>query len=260
MDEVFARGWAKFLFDPPLAAWAAHANAAALAAEAAPAANMLRCAGSWFVGVNALGNDGAGRLPGGPPLEGAAIDAARALAGASVSLDCAQASVCYPGYPRRGAEEGDAAFRYRRDRDAAHVDGLHRIMPGRRRRLLERHAFILGLPLNETTRGAAPFVIWEGAHEIMRAALGEALAAAAPGEWAEVDVTEAYQSARRRCFEDLRRVEIHAKPGEAYLVHRLALHGVGPWPPDVPGERRAIAYFRPEPDAPSSSDWWISAP
>ena len=257
MADFPARGWMRFAYDPALADWAAHADQAARAAEADPEnADWLRCGGAWFVGVNALPNDAAGRLPGGPPLTGAAIDAARAISDAP--LDQAQASVCYPGYPKQDAEETESAFRYRRDRDAAHIDGLHRIMPGRRRKLLERHAYILGVPLNEAPESAAPFVIWEGSHEIMRAAFQARLADIPPDRWAEEDVTDAYQAARKEAFGACARVPIHAKPGEAYLVHRLALHGVAPW---AGGDgRRAIAYFRPEFAAGAGAADWLTQP
>ncbi len=255
MAEPGDKGWAKLAFDPVLAEWAAHADQAARAAETDPVnADWLRCGGTWFVGVNALPNDATGRLPDGPPLDGAAIRAARALSVAP--LDCAQASVCYPGYPQQGPDESESAFRYRRDRDAAHVDGLHRIMPGRRRKLLERHAYILGIPLNDAPPEAAPFVIWEGGHEIMRRVLLARFEGIAPVDWADEDVTEAYKAARHEVFETCDRKVIHARVGEAYLVHRLAVHGVAPWP-DGDG-RRAIAYFRPELTSGVEADDWLT--
>jgi len=257
MADLPARGWCKFDFDPALAAWAAHADAAAKRAEVDPAhADWLRCGGTWFVGVNALPNDDAGRLPDGPPLSGAAIDAARSLSDAP--LDRAQASVCYPGYPRQGADESDSAFRYRRDKDAAHVDGLHRIMPGRRRKLMERHAYILGIPLNDTSADAAPFVIWEGGHEIMRRALAERFTGIPASSWADEDVTAAYQTARKEVFDSCKRTVIHAKAGEAYLAHRLSVHGVAPW--RAGSGRRAIAYFRPELASGAASADWLTNP
>lgn len=257
MADLGVQGWAKFAFDPAVAEWAAHADGAAAQAEADPKnADWLRCGGTWFVGVNALPNDPAGRLPDGPELTGAVIEAARRISDAP--LDRAQTSVCYPGYPKQGADEGDSAFRYRRDRDAAHVDGLYRIMPGRRRKLLERHAYILGIPLNDAPRDAAPFVVWEGGHEIVRAALAKRFAGIPPYLWADEDVTEAYQTARREVFATCDRTPIHAKPGEAFLVHRLALHGVANWPTGK--GRRAIAYFRPELSTGAGSADWLTAP
>lgn len=257
MAEFDALGWRRFAFDPALAAWAAHADTAAKQAEADPAnSDWLRCGGTWFVGVNALPNDRAGRLPDGPPLTGAAINAARRLSDAP--LDQAQASVCYPGYPKQGPDESDSAFRYRRDRDAAHVDGLHRMMPGRRRKLLERHTYILGVPLNDAPDDAAPFVIWEGAHRIMRAAFTRRLADIPPDLWADEDITDAYQTARHEVLSTCKRVPIHAKVCEAFLVHRHALHGVAPWPRGQ--GRRAIAYFRPEFTSGASSADWLTNP
>ncbi|MEO1612769.1 MAG: hypothetical protein AAFU55_10540, partial [Pseudomonadota bacterium] len=124
VEEVFSRGWTKLAHDPALAAWAAHADKAAERAEAAAPADMIRCDGTWYVGVNALPNDAAGRLPGGPPPPAAVKAAAREVAGRDAEMDRAQASVCRTGYPRKGAEETEAAHRYRLRRDAAHVDGL----------------------------------------------------------------------------------------------------------------------------------------
>jgi hypothetical protein len=66
-------------------------------------------------------------------------------------------------------------------------------------------------------------------------------------QWSEVDVTEAYHAARQRCFETCRRVIVHAQPGETYIVHKFALHGVAPWTGEsVQGASRMIAYFRPQ--------------
>lgn len=262
MADFATCGWMRFGFDPDLALWAAFANQDSLRAEASAPADMIRCGGTWYVGVNALNNDPSGRLPGGPALSGAVIETAMGIVGHEVALDLAQASVCYPGYPRHGAEESEAAYRYRRDRMAAHLDGLHRMMPGRRRMLKERHAFILGIPLCDAPEGAAPLVVWEGSNEVMRAAFRDALQDMSPDDWPEVDLTEPYQAARRRCFETCRAIEVSARPGEAYLIHRLALHGVAPWRSAMTG-RRAIAYFRPDPGARGvagqGADWWLAA-
>jgi hypothetical protein len=124
----------------------------------------------------------------------------------------------------------------------------------------ETHLFILGLPLTPAAEGASPMVVWEGSHEVMRAALAGALAGVAPQDRATADVTDAYGAARRRCFETLRRVEIPAQPGEAYLVHRLALHGVAPWRAPAGAGPRSIAYFRPPPPPALGPDWALRAP
>lgn len=221
-----------------------------------------RCGGTWFPGVNILDNAPDGSLDG-VSLDGPALGFVRETLGfPDLVWDRAQISGCLPGYPRPGAEETEAAARYRRVRDAAHVDGLLRIGDSRRRRLGERHGFILGLPIAGCVPGASPLVVWEGSHETMRAAFANALAGAPPARWGEIDLTEAYQEARRRCFEACRRVEIQAQPGEAYLVHRLALHGVAPWAEDGPrsAAARIIAYLRPDPFPDADPRWWLERP
>jgi hypothetical protein len=63
-----------------------------------------------------------------------------------------------------------------------------------------------------------------------------------------LDITEAYQAARKHCFENCERITLPARPGEAILMHRHCLHGVAPWADSAvaPPEGRMIAYFRPE--------------
>lgn len=259
------RGWCAFPHDPALAAWTGAARPVAEATLADPdlRARWLRCGGTWFAGVHALPNDASGAVPGQgvPPLAGAAVDfISGALDLPALAWDRAQVSICFPGYPQPWEGESEAAFRYRRDRDAAHVDGLTRVEPGRRRRLGETHAFILGLPLSETPAEAAPFVVYEGSHEIMRRALLDRLGRIDPAPWPDEDITEAYHAARREAFETCPRVALHARPGEAYLTHRLALHGVAPWGPAGGTEPRAIAYFRPELPAGEGPLRWLTRP
>ena len=64
----------------------------------------------------------------------------------------------------------------------------------------------------------------------------------------------------RDSFDSCKRVEIHATPGESYIVHRMALHGVAPWDGRARSskEGRVIIYFRPEMDLEPSS--WLTKP
>ena len=262
MNGFFLRGWTRFAQDPELLHWLGSAIPAARAAVADPAnAHWLRCQGSWFAGVNVLANDTDGAVAGSGPLRGAAVDFLRTALGlTSIAWDRGQISVAYPGYPRQSADESDAAFRYRLNRDSAHLDGLLPVGPNRRRMLREPHGFVLGLPMSDADAGASPMVVWEGSHEVMRAALHTALAAQDPETWADVDVTGAYHAARREVFATCRRVVVHARPGQAYLVHRLALHGVSPWVKGAkaPPEGRMIAYFRPVLPGPIGN--WLTEP
>lgn len=222
-------------------------------------AKWLRCGGTWFVGVNALPNDSLGAVASGPRLTGKALDFIRdAFDLTDVGWDRAQLSVCYPGYPRRGAES-EAAYRYRCERDAAHVDGLLPEGPDRRRHLREYHSFVLGIPLVASSPDASPFVIWEGSHEIVRDTFQKCFDGIPPERWGDKDITNAYHNLRRKVFDRCERVEVWAEPGEAYLAHRLSLHGIAPWGESASAtdDGRMICYFRPEVWDPGR---WLTAP
>lgn len=244
------QGWRRLPFDPDVLAWAQAALPLAQAALDAPDAEW-RCGGTWFPGVDALANDTAGRvadvaLP---------VSVRQALPMPVTTWHRAQVSALRPGYPRPSPEESEAAFRFRRDRDAAHVDGLLAMGPQKRRMIREPHGFILGLPLTESDPDAAPLVVWEGSHEILRLAFAAALAPHPEEAWSDVDLTDVYQAARREVFASCRRVALPARPGEALLLHRLILHGMAPWAEGAVADPigRVNAYFRPE--FPSVADW-----
>lgn len=243
-------GWARIPYSTDLADWAAQALPQAIKAanDTRLHDQWLRLGGTWFVGVDALGNDMKGAVNGSDPLAGSVLEAAQyAMGQPAFDWGQGQVSVCYRGYPKPGKEEPENAFRYRLKRASAHLDGLKPVGPDRKRKMEEYHGFIMGLPLNETPADAAPFVIWEGSHVIFRDMLSEAFKGAAPDDWPDIDLTDIYQATRARIFETCPRVEIHAKPGEAYIAHRFALHGMACWPDDLNGpvEGRIIAYFRP---------------
>ena len=220
----------------------------------------LRCGGTWFAGVNLLPNAADGSVCGSDALQGKASDFIRqALELDKFDWDRAQLSVCYPGYPRPMPGEAQAAYVYRRDRDAAHVDGFLAEGPDRRRHLREYHGFILGIPMVEFNADASPFVVWEGSHEVIRETFAEQFQDVPAEQWGEIDITGVYHEVRRRVFGLCKRVEIYARPGEAYLVHRLALHGVAPWQStaSATADGRMICYFRPETGGPES---WLLSP
>ncbi|MFZ1337884.1 MAG: hypothetical protein WAS26_02395 [Paracoccaceae bacterium] len=235
-----AAGWRRIGPDPRLLGWVAEALPVAQGVLAASDA-ARRCGGTWFVGVDALPNGPDGGI-------GQTAFPWAALPLAPVSLHRAQLSVVAPGYPLPSAEEDEAAYRFRQRRDAAHLDGLLPVGPDRRRMVKEPHGWILGLPLNACGAGASPLVVWEGSHEVMRAALRAAFRGHDPALWGDLDITAAYKAARAEVFRHCRRVELPAQPGEATLLHRLAVHGVAPWAEgaEAPPEGRIIAYFRPQ--------------
>ncbi|PSL21706.1 hypothetical protein [Shimia abyssi] len=256
--QFFERGWMPIGFDQTGLDWARHAHSQADQAMRDPAlAQWWDCEDTWFIGVDALRNDDHGVLPGGPPLHARARAVIMELFGEVLPLHRAQLSVMRPGYPRPRRGEGQGAFRYRLNRDAAHVDGLKPFGPNRERRIDECHEWILGLPLTQNTPEQSPMVVWEGSHHIIRDALKTALAPVPRTDWGRVDITAAYQAARRIVFETCPRVPVLAAPGEGYLVHRLALHGVAPWGA-VSGDQqqdRMVAFFRP--DTPKGVVHWL---
>jgi hypothetical protein len=225
-----------------MAAWAKHTTPQAVEAANNPEnrANWLRCQGTWFVGVDVLSDY--------IPLPDPVLKAAHSAVGQDqLKWGAGQISTCYKGYPKQDTNETAPMFNYRRNRDFAHLDGLKAVGPKRARKMEEFHGFILGIPLNKTPSNAAPFVIWEGSHLIFRDMLAKAYAGVTPENWPQVDITEIYQQTRAEIFKTCKRVELHAKPGEAYIAHRFALHGMAAWDEDLdgPDEGRMVAYFRP---------------
>jgi len=240
-------GYVVFPPDRDVARWAAAARdiAPPILRDPAQRGRWLRHGGTWFAGVDALPNAADGSI-GGVDLRGPW----QAAVACPAQWHKAQLSAVWPGYPGRDPKESDAAHRYRRDRFAAHLDGLLPIGPDRRRHLREPHRFILGLPLTQTP--ASPLVIWPGSHRIMGQALARAIGEQPPGA---VDLTEAYQAARRAVFAQIAHRPLVCAPGQAVLLHRHMLHGIAPWEAGAvaPEEGRVVAYFRPQYD--DLRDW-----
>lgn len=241
-------GWKIIGPDLEILAWASAALPVARA-EIAASRIAWRSGGTWFVGLDALPNDMNGDIAGTAfPWSALPLD--------PVPLHAAQLSTIRAGYPLRERGESDAAFRFRHDRDAAHLDGLLAVGPARRRMMREPHAWILGLPLTDCGPAASPLVLWDGSAPVIHRALARAFAGQPPATWGEIDVTGPYQAARRQVFEQCRRIEVHVVPGEATLLHPMTIHGVAPWGASGPVEvqdDRIIAYFRPQ--CATVADW-----
>ena len=231
-------GFVVFDQDSRVRAWAQAAHQAALEVLETP--GDMRHGKTWRVGVDELPNAADGSI-GGIGLQGPW----ERFVSPPAEWHQAQLSIVYRGYPMQDPTDTDAAHGYRLRRDAAHVDGLLPEGPSKRRHLREPHAFVLGLPLNDVA--ASPLVVWRGSHQIMTAAFQSCFADVRPEAWGDVDVTEAYQAARRQVFSACERIEVPVSPGQATLVHRHLLHGVAPWADGVADrdEGRMIAYFRP---------------
>ncbi len=263
IDDFFARGWARFSFDPLLARWGDSVRSAALETRFGDSQGQwLRSGGTWFAGVNALPNDATGAIAGGPALAGAAVDFVRndlGLASASVAFDPAQVSICYPGYPQRSPGESASAFGYRVHKCAAHIDGVLPEGDKRRRHLRGHHQFILGIPLTPVDEGSSPLVVWEGSHHLVRQTLRQCYDDLPGSAWGNVDVTEVYWQLRDRIFAECEPVAVVAEPGQSYVIHRLALHGIAPWrgPATESSDARVVCYFRPETTSPQA---WLRAP
>lgn len=208
----------------------------------------LRCGGTWFPGVNFLENDSHGNVTGVSfPKEISNLIKKNEPAFNRV-FDKAQVSICYPGYPLPTKDESKAAFEFRRDRFAAHIDGILPIGQSKRRFLKEYHSMILGIPINNVKVENAPCVVWEGSHIIVRNEFKDYMKGKGIDSLEEEDISDFYKDLRRKIFKLCRVKKLHAPMGQAYLINRLCLHGIFPWQGICADEKtgRRIAYFRPE--------------
>jgi len=184
-------------------------------------AHWLRCGGTWFVGVNVLGNDALGRVENGLPLQGLAVEFIQScITQTELDLDSGQLSVCYPGYPQPSEQEAESAYAYRLYRDAAHIDGI--IKGGEHRYLTELHRYILAIPMVEFSNDASPFVVWEGSHKIIQQRLSSYLSDYPPDQWGNIPISDVYNAARKEVFEKCQRLELALTPGQAIVVYYMA--------------------------------------
>ena len=250
MSDYYDKGWEQFPFDINLYNWAMKGRQ--IATEKIHLLREyqreLRCGGTWFPGVNFLSNDLYGNI-GNIPLPNKLLNFIKRHESTFDGIfDRAQVSICYPGYPKRMSSESRAAFNFRKNRFAAHIDGVLPIGKPRRRFLKEYHSFILGIPLNQTGKGAAPCVVWEGSHCIVKNEFRNYEKANNIKEWKNEDITEFYNNLRKKIFSSCKVKEIWVPMGHAYIINRLTLHGILPWKYEATGggNSRMIAYFRPD--------------
>ena len=127
------------------------------------------------------------------------------------------------------------------------MDGILPIGYSKRRYAKEYHAFILGIPLVNFNEFAAPVVVWEGSHRIIRTFLSRVLTKNTVKLWDNLDITEIYQEARKEVLSKCKKRIINVPLGGSYILHRLAVHGIMPWEKKGKSENnsRMVAYFRP---------------
>ena len=242
-------GWLKFEFDDSLKSWVnASLQSARDAVHRPDNQHWWRYQGTWFVGVNSLDNDRFGKVQGGIHLQGKAAEFLSNNLGVDLSrLDQAQVSVCLPGYPKSSNTESRAANSYRLNKDAAHLDGVLKQAATAERYVQEPHDYILAIPMSDFSSDTAPFVVWEGSHNIVRSTFKQFFENSASENWSQVAITSCYQQVRRQIFSECERKQLIMKPGEAFLVHRLMLHGTGPWKTNARcgPDGRMICFFRP---------------
>ncbi len=246
LSEFAQRGWCKFDADQAILAWVETALPYAQTCLNEPEMqHWWRYQNTWFVGVNCLANDIGGSLENGPAIGGAAIDFIQQELSHRLSnhLDRAQVSVICPGYPKASSRDSDSAFRYRQQRDAAHVDGL--LKEGKERYAREYHAYILAIGMNDSDAAASPFVVWDGSHQVIQQALSRELSGFPADNAANRPITDCYQEARKRIFETCQRVQVPLKQGEALVAHRLLLHGTATWQSNQ-SFPRMLCFFRPQ--------------
>ena len=120
-------GYIEFGYDEQIAKWAecAKKKSSRILADPAHLQKWLQCEGTWFVGVDVLPNNSSG------DFTNAKLPNVFKSFMAKINLKPyhkAQLSVIFPGYPKPRIGDSEAAFEYRRKRDAAHVDGFYQLV------------------------------------------------------------------------------------------------------------------------------------
>ncbi len=144
-----------------------------------------------------------GAVPGGPPFLARPMEFIKNDLRFAPPLHRAQVSVCYPGYPRTSPDETPAAFGFRLNRDASPCRRASGGRPGSPPLPERAAAYIWGFRSRKPVRMPRRWSLWQGSHRHMGKVFTEALANKAQAEWPGIDLTEAYQAARREVFASL---------------------------------------------------------
>ncbi len=250
LSDMANQGWHRLAANAALLNWSqAHLPAAQACMQATQNLQWWRYQDTWFAGVNALDNDKLGAVANNPSLPKSLLTSLANYCESPIKpLDQGQISAIFPSYPQIDPQQSTAANRFRQEHFAAHLDGLVPLGTQRRRHLTEQHSFILGISLTEHPPAAAPIMVWPGSHQRIQQWLINTLEGMPPNQWQEVDLTYAYQTLRHQILHDTQPQALHLAKGEAYVLHRHIIHGMGHWPEDLEDghqQGRIIAYFRP---------------
>lgn len=242
------KGYCHFAYDEALDAWIDSILPMAEATLTDSAnAHWWRWRGTWFAGVNVLPNDKQGRCGDSKPLQGKAYEFAKKHIPLCDDLDKAQISVCVSGYPQ---PDGEAGFAFRLHKDAAHLDGL--LKENDKRFLCEYHGYILGIGLNSTDEKSSPVVIYEGSHKRVQAWLQKRFAD--EKAWETIDLTAEYNALRKDILQTCPRKILPLQKGEAFILHRLSIHGTARWESESHTPRK-LAFFRPAISKKNMQNW-----
>ena len=249
-QDLAQQGWHCLPQLPALLHWSeAHLQAAHACMKDPSNKHWWRYQSTWFAGVNVLANNATGAAGAKPSLPEELLSALTGYCQADTqALDQGQISAIYPGYPQADTLQSEQAHYFRQRHYAAHLDGLVPQGTGRRRFLTEQHSFILGISLTDHPANAAPLMVWPGSHQRIQAWLQTTLGTESSTKWANIDLTDEYQQIRRQILEDTEPQALYLAKGEAYVLHRHLLHGMGLWPKSIEDPRhqgRIITYFRP---------------
>ncbi len=245
-------GWYQFSADDQILGWLESIQTVVGQAIAAPQnQHWWRYQGTWFVGVNVLPNDGRGRVNAGPTLTGAAANfLAKYLKADLGAFDKAQLSIVRAGYPQADKHETKAALAYRRDRDAAHIDGLLKDAVAAGRYAREYHHYLWAIALHDGSLCTSPLVVWRGSHRLIQDSFRRFFADKDIESISQYDVSECYAATRKQVFEQCERVALPLQRGQSVVAHRFLLHGTAPWSRSQRGikqtDARGLCFFRPE--------------